>query len=447
MSIVKKYIGDLYLPLRFYLGAGTCILLFVLAFFVPVFYPVALGILVVFAFLFLADYFFLFLQGKGPLASRNVGERLSNGDENRVELVIRNRMRFAVDMEIIDELPDQFQERNFLLQRSFKPGEEKKIMYSIRPLQRGVYEFGQILLYVQTKLGLVSRRFETADGQSVAVYPSFQQLRQYQLAAHAAQIAEQGSKRMRKLGHSMEFEQIKEYVTGDDIRSVNWKATARKGTLMVNNYTDEKSQQVFCLVDKGRLMKMPFAGLTLLDYAINSTLVLSNVCIQKQDKVGLLTFSDKMGAIIPASRNPIQKDTIMELLYKQQTAFLESDFELLYMQVRNKIKQRSLLILYTNFESLNGLKRQINYLRLIARHHLLLVVFFENTELTKVTKATAETLEDVYIKTIAEKFSFEKRLIVKELQKFGILSVLTAPENLTVNAVNKYLELKSRQAI
>lgn len=252
---------------------------------------------------------------------------------------------------------------------------------------------------------------------------------------------------MRKIGHSLEFEQIKEYVRGDDIRTINWKATARKASLMVNHYSDEKSQQVYCIIDKGRLMKMPFNNLSLLDYAINSCLVLSNICLQKQDRVGLMTFSNKMGNLLAADRKPIQKAHIQQLLYNQQTDFLESDYEMLYLQIRSHIKQRSLLILFCNFESMSGLKRQLPYLKSIARHHLLLLLFFENTELTKAASAPAADLEAVYIKTIAEKFANEKRMIVKELMNHGILSILTAPENLTVNCINKYLELKARQAI
>jgi uncharacterized protein (DUF58 family) len=280
----------------------------------------------------------------------------------------------------------------------------------------------------------------------VAVYPSFMQLRKYELLSNTAML-EHGNKRMRKIGHSMEFEQIKEYVSGDDIRTINWKATARKSSFMVNNYTDERSQQVYCIIDKGRLMKMPFAGLSLLDHAINSTLVLSNICLQKQDKVGLITFSNKIGAVLAADRRPIQRENILQLLYNQNTAFLESDFEMLYLQTRNRIKQRSLLILFTNFESLSGLKRQLPYLRSIAKYHLLLVVFFENTELKQLSTINADNVEEVYVKTIAEKFAFEKRLIVKELSNYGILSILTSPEKLTVNTVNKYLELKTRQAL
>lgn len=393
------------------------------------------------------DYFFLFIIAKSPIVKRIVSDRLSNGDENKIVLKIKSRMKFYVEAEIIDELPEQFQARDFILKRSLLPAEEKQVSYSVTPKERGVYEFGNTLMFISSRLGLIQRRFEAETSQAIAVYPSFLQLRKYQLLSDATLVNEQGSKRMRKIGQSMEFEQIKDYVTGDDIRNLNWKATARRGMLMVNNYTDERSQQVYCIIDKGRLMKMPFAGLTLLDYAINSTLVLSNVCLKKQDKIGLVTFADKMGTVIAADRKLIQRENILQVLYKQQTAFLESDFEMLYMQVRKKIKQRSLLILYTNFESLNGLRRQVNYLRLIAKHHLLLVVFFENTELSKLSHATAFNKEDIYIKTIAEKFVFEKKLVVKELQKYGILSMLTTPEQLTVNTVNKYLELKTKQAI
>ncbi len=273
------------------------------------------------------------------------------------------------------------------------------------------------------------------------------QFHKYELLSNATMQNEMGSKRMRKIGQSMEFEQIKEYVSGDDIRTLNWKASARKGGLMVNNYMEERSQQVYCIIDKGRLMKMPFGGMTLLDHAINSCLVLSNVCLKKQDRVGLITFSNVPGTILPADRKPVQTENILQSLYKQKTDFLESDFEMLYQQIRNKIKHRSLLILFTNFESLSGLNRQIDYLRSIARHHLLLVVFFENTELDKLTRSEAKNVEQVYIKTIAEKFAFEKRLIAKELSKYGILSILSSPQNLTVNTINKYLELKTRQAI
>lgn len=447
MNFLKKYIGALYLTNRFYLLMALCIVLFVISFFVPVIFATIQIIFFVFILLVIIDYIFLFAFGKPPAARRIMADRLSNGDENSINIQVKNNMPFTVDMEIIDEMPVQFQKRDWKINYRLTANTQKQIEYKLRPVERGEYEFGRIILYVRSLLGLLTRRHNIEAGETVPVYPSYLQMRKYQLLSQTTIQAEHGNKRMRKIGHSMEFEQIKEYVRGDDVRSVNWKATARKGSLMVNNFTDEKSQQVYCIIDKGRLMKMPFGGLPLLDYAINSTLVLANVCLQKQDKVGLMTFANKMGSLLAADRKPIQRENILQLLYNQQTAFLESDFEMLYMQIRSRIKHRSLIVLYTNFESLSGLNRQLNYLRSIARHHLLMVVFFENTELHKVTKIDAQNIEDVYIKTIAEKFEFEKRLIVKELKKHGILSILTPPEKLTINAVNKYLELKARQAI
>jgi uncharacterized protein (DUF58 family) len=397
--------------------------------------------------LVLIDYFFLFLISKRPTAKRLVADRLSNGDDNKVEIQVRNRMPFIVDMRIIDELPVQFQKRDWMLKHRFRANEQKNIIYRLKPKERGEYHFGRIILYVRSLLGLLMRRHNIEAEEVVPVYPSFMQMRKYQLLSQTTIQTEHGNKRMRKIGHSMEFEHIKEYVRGDDMRTINWKATARKGSLMVNNFIDERSQQVYCLIDKGRLMKMPFGGLTLLDYAINSTLVLASVCLQKQDRVGVVSFANRMGSILAADRKPIQRENILQLLYNQQTAFLESDYEMLYMQLRKQVKHRSLLVLFTNFESVSGLHRQLNYLRAIARHHLLMVVFFENTELHQLSHLEAHNLEDVYVKTIAEKFEFEKRLIVKELKKHGILSILTAPEDLTINTVNKYLELKARQAI
>jgi uncharacterized protein (DUF58 family) len=216
---------------------------------------------------------------------------------------------------------------------------------------------------------------------------------------------------------------------------------------MVNNFTDEKSQQVYCVIDKGRVMKMPFDGLSLLDYAINATLVLSRVALIRQDKAGLLTFSDQIGTFLPAGRKGVQMRNILEILYNQQTRWQETDYERLYALVRTRITQRSLIVLFTNFESLSGLERQMPFIRAIAKKHLLLVVFFENTGLQQVTQTTAEDIEGVYLKTIAEKFAYEKRLIVKELNQHGIATILTAPENLTVQTVNKYLEIKARLAI
>lgn len=446
-SFIKQYIAPLYFSNRWHGAVTFCVVLFVFRFFLPVLGVIPyLALLMLLAF-FVIDYILLFSNRKGVFARRTHAERFSNGDENPVRVDIENRYVFSIDVKVIDEIPHQFQRRDVLFRDSLNSGSSKIISYDLRPVKRGLYQFGTVNVFVSGQIGLVSRRFKFEQPADVPVYPSYIQMRKYQLMAISNRLSEVGVKKVRRLGHSMEFEQIKEYVQGDDYRTLNWKATARRGQLMVNNFTDEKSQQVYCVIDKGRVMKMPFEGLSLLDYAINASLVLSNVALTKQDKAGLVTFSERVGAFLLASKNAVQMQSILDILYNQKTRYLESDFEQLYIMLRRKVSQRSLVVLFTNFESLSGLKRQLPFLRKIASHHLLLTVFFENTELKSVLEKPAKTVEEVYTKTVAEKFAFEKRLIAKELQQHGILTILTPPELLTVNTINKYLELKAKQAI
>ncbi|HEX8376767.1 MAG TPA: DUF58 domain-containing protein, partial [Pedobacter sp.] len=210
---------------------------------------------------------------------------------------------------------------------------------------------------------------------------------------------------------------------------------------------DEKSQHVYCVIDKSRAMKMPFDGLSLLDYSINASLALSNIAMLKDDKAGLITVSEKIGTILPADRKPTQLHKILEILYKEKTRYLEVNMEALYSSIRFTLKQRSLIVFFTNFESMSSLERQLPFLKKIARFHLLLIVFFENTELKALANEPAKDIEGIYIKTIAEKFAYEKKQIVLELARFGIQSILTSPKNLTVNTLNKYLEIKASQRL
>ena len=445
--MANLWLKTLFLNNRLFWIFGTIVVLFLTSFFLPELFEPVRVIFLVFVLLLITDIMFLFAFKGKPIAKRMIAERMSNGDKNPVELQIKNSYPFTVTMKVIDELPDQFQLRNFFYRKIFKAGEEKKFNFTLRPVERGEYNFGNIIIYASSLLGFISRRFDVDTKQTIPVYPSFFQMRKYDLIARDAQTNEAGTKKLRKLGLSLEFEHVKEYTRGDDIRIINWKASARKGVLMVNNYLDERSQQVYCVIDKGRLMKMPFEKLSLLDYAINSSLVMCNVSLRRHDRFGLITFAEKIGTVLPADKKATQLQNVLQILYNQTTRFLESDFEMLYKQVRANVRHRSLLILFTNFESFGGMQRQLPYLRMIAKHHLLMVVFFENTELKDLAAKKAKDIEGVYIKTVAEKFIHEKKMIVKELQNHGILSILTTPENLTVSTVNKYLELKARQAI
>ena len=271
---------------------------------------------------------------------------------------------------------------------------------------------------------------------------------------HILHVTEIGIKRIRKVGHHTDFEQIKDYVAGDDFRTINWKASARRSKLMVNVYQDERSQQIYSVIDKGRVMQQAFGGMTLLDYSINASLVLSYVAMYKEDRAGLATFSSDFDSFVPASRRPGHMQVLMESLYAQQTEFGETDYAALVANLNKHVSKRSLIVLYTNFTGLVSLQRQLPYFQQLNSRHRLLVVFFEDVELKEYISThysspntRRPSTEEYYCRVMADRFAYEQRLIVTTLRQHGILSLLTTPDNLSVNVINRYLEMKQRQQI
>jgi uncharacterized protein (DUF58 family) len=442
-----KLLRSLYLNNRLFLGIGIIAACFILSFILSDFIIVPKVLFAIFLGVVLTDLILLFRIKRGLHGHRFAPEKLSNGDENEIRIYLQSFYPFEASLRVIDEIPHQFQRRDVNFYTTIPSGETKTIRYILRPVKRGEYSFGAVNAFVSSPLGLLARRFRFSADKMVPVYPSFIQMRKYELLAISNRLQDVGIKKIRRIGQNMEFELIKEYVSGDDIRTISWKATARRNQLMVNHYQDERSQQVYSLIDKGRVMQMPFEGMSLLDYAINATLVISNIAIKKSDKAGVITFQDKIGAMIPAGKNNNQMGRILEILYNQKTAFRETDFSVVHNLVRRKITQRSLLLIYTNFETVYGLKRQLPYLLSLAQSHVVVVIFFQNTELNQLISNPAGEIQKVYHKAMAEKMALEKKLIVKELTKLGIHAVLTTPQNLSVDTINKYLELKARGLI
>lgn len=434
----------MYLNKRLYLAVTVVIFVFIASFESVLLFTVAQFLLLGLVLLVLLDFFLLFGRGNRVVASRACAGRFSNGDDNEVKIRVESSYPIALRLEIRDETPDIFQFRDLRFQLGLQANENKVVVYHLHPVVRGEYIFGNVNVFASSRIGLVSRRFRTGQGQAVKVYPSFLRLRKYELMAISNKLTDTGMKHIRKMGQQLELEHIKEYVKGDDYRTINWKATARRNDLMVNVFQDERSQSVYNLIDKGRTMQSASEGMTLLDYSINAALALSYISTIKGDKTGLVTFERTYDTVIPASRHGKQMNVILDALYKERTSFAESDFSSLYACVKQKITQRSLLLVYTNFDTEKAMQRQLTYLRLLAKQHTVVVIFFENTELLELKgKAPANKVE-TYEKVIAEKLISEKQRIIKKLRQNNIISILTQPQDLTVNVINKYLELKAR---
>lgn len=447
----KNPFRDLFLPARPFWALAALAALFVVAYVVPPLLVVAEVAALGLAALAVADAALLW-GGDGRIeGARAVPEKLSLGDSNEVEVALRSRYPFAVRARVIDEVPVQFQERSGGEVVPIEARGTARRTYSLRPTERGAYGFGRLLAYAESPLGLLARRHVVAEGGEAAVYPSIQQMKRYAFLAASDRLREVGVKRVRRRGHTMEFDQIRPYVPGDDRRSVNWKATARRSAyeprLMVNTYQDEREQPVVVALDMGRTMRSPFGGLTLLDHAVNAALVVLNTALLTGDRAGLVAFDREVGAVVPPERRRGQLGALLEALYRLDPGYQDPSFEGLYGALRSRLRQRSLVLLLSNFDTVAGLECQLPYLRSIARNHRLVVVLFENTGIRGLLDAPAERLEDVYVKATAEGLAAEKREVVRTLERHGIGALLTSPERLTADAVNRYLLVKSQGAL
>lgn len=441
------FFKNIYLSRFFFILFFGVVLVFVLAASYSWLLIVAQSLLLLLFGLTLLDVLITF-SSKMPITfKREVNERLNLGDANAVKLILTNTSNQPIGFRLYEGFPVEMQERSKAYIGLVLPQKTTTFEYTFTPKTRGEFEFRDVFLLMSSVFNLISRRIELKATQKIHVYPSVLQLKKYELLVFQQQKVSVGIKKMRRLGNNSEFEQIKNYVQGDEIKKINWKATSRTNNLMVNQYQEEKSQQIYCVIDKSRTMQMEFDGLSVLDYAINSTLVLSNITLKNGDKTGLITFSDKMGTQLAAEKSGGQMRRIMEELYAQKTQFKEPNYELLYQSLRRTVKTRSLIILFANFETEFAMRRALPILRKINQKHVLVTVLFQNSELETLAYQSPRTVREAYQSIVAEKMTGLKSKIAMELTQNGIHSILTLPENLSINTINKYLELKAKGVI
>lgn len=443
MNVIK----NIYLTKWFFTVFVAVIVLYLVAFNVPSMAFVANVVLASLFGITLIDVLLVFGTKEPLRIERTVNNRLNLGDDNPVSLTVLNQANQPISFSLIEGYPVEMQDRSTVLNGLLAPNGEKTFSYVFTPKSRGQYEFGNVFVIIRSIFFMASRRVDIELTQTVDVYPSVLQMKKYELLVFQQQKTSSGIKKIRRLGNNSEFEQIKNYVQGDEMKTINWKATSRRNELMVNQYQEEKSQNIYCIIDKSRSMQMEFDDLSMLDYSINSSLVFSNIALKKGDKAGLITYSDKIGSILPADRTPGQMRKIQETLFNQKTLYKEGNYELLYQTVRRTIKSRSLLMLFTNFETEFAMRRAIPVLRRLNQKHVLVVVFFQNSDLSELAYQPSKTIQEVYQATVAERMISLKSKIARELRQNGIQTILTLPEELSVNAINKYLELKAKGAI
>lgn len=439
-------LSSIYLKTRFFIAWGVIVLLFLLSFSFPVLMIVAKFSLLCIAVITLIDYWLLRQHAHEIVVNREVNPRLSLSDSSSIKYTVENNNNQSLDIAIIDELPPQLQKRDFSAAMRLAPHKNNTFRYSLRPVTRGQYKFGQLQAFISNPfISFLDKRISFSQSHEVSVIPSVDQMKKYELQVFSKTASLSGIRRVRRIGENDEFEHIRAYAQGDNIKAINWKATSRKNQLMLNQFQDTRSQMVYCIIDKGRSMKMPFNELTLLDYAINSSLAVSNIILKNYDKAGLISYSDSLDTFVKSDASPHQIEKIANKLFNETTSFKESNTELLFYSLRKYVTRRSILILFTNFETEYDLERNLKYLRAINKKHLLVVISFINSEIEDATLDACHKTSDIYYNTIARKSLVDKQKVIQKLQLNNIQTILTRPKDLSLDTINKYLEIKAKR--
>jgi len=318
--------------------------------------------------------------------------------------------------------------------------------FTLRPTVRGYHTVGPATIRSADLLGMFPRTMEDPTADHLLVFPRVYSMQELGLPADRPFGDRKGQNRLYE--DPLRVAGLRDYRPGDPMRRIDWKATARRSAyaprLMVNTYQDEREQPVVVALDMGRSMQSPFDGLTLLDHAVNAALVVLNTALRTHDRAGLVAFDREVRAVVPPDRKRGQLGALLEALYRLDPGYEDPSFEGLFATLRGRLSQRSLVLLISNFDTVAGLERQLPYLRGLARRHRLVVVLFENTGIRELLGGAAGRLEDVYVKATAEGLAHEKREVVRTLERHGIGALLTSPERLTTDAVNRYLQIKAQ---
>jgi uncharacterized protein (DUF58 family) len=375
-------------------------------------------------------------------ADRSVEPILSLGAENAVEVVLRNRSGHALRALSRDEPPLDFEAGGLRLSCELPPGSEFRLVYKVTPRRRGDYSFGDLDVRLWTDLGLLARQRRFKAAERVKVYPNLADIRTYRLTAKKERLPDLGVHSMRALSMGTEFESLRAYVPGDELRRVDWKATARHDGPITRQYDVERSQHVVVCLDLGRTMSSELGLLSKADHAVNAAALLSYVAARHGDWVGLYAFAADIILFVPPRKNQFPR--ILEALYGLQPERVESDYRRCLLGAAQRIRKRSLIVLLTDLIDPDSSSRLLQHMRLLTRRHLVLCAALSDYELYELSSQPPASARDLYERTVATALLADRQRALAALWERGAAAFDATPQNLSVAVVNRYLEMKAR---
>jgi uncharacterized protein (DUF58 family) len=382
---------------------------------------------------------------RGFRVSRQFGGRFAMGAETEVRIQVENASNRAVSLTIKDEYPPQ------MIMTGERQGDVNvpaygtaALIYGLTPPRRGRFEFGYTALRFRSRLRLVWCDARGADPVAVKVYPNMRRAREAELKALGARSLVSAHRKTSWRGEGREFESMRDYVRGDELRHISWTTTARRGKLTTRQYQIERDQTILVALDAGRLMTARIEQETKLDSAVHATLSLFSAAARAGDNAGLVVFGRRIKSYLPPSRGRDHIDAALESLYAVEPEMIEPSYPHAFQFIAANSKRRSLVVLLTDLVDEEGSKELLTSLNLLRPRHLPLVVTIADRDLKGVVQATPDSARDLFTQSVAEEIINHRETALRMVESVGGLALDVTAAALAPALLETYLRVKER---
>lgn len=382
---------------------------------------------------------------KGVRITREFGGRFAVGAETEVRLNVQNAQPHAISLVLKDEYPAQMKLSDLREAKLRVDGQSSAaLVYGLTPPKRGRFEFGQIVVRFLSRFNLVWCETRIGEPTAVKVYPNMRRAREAELKALGARSLVASHRKTSWRGEGREFESLRDYVRGDELRHISWSATARRGKLTTRQYQIERDQTILIAIDGGRLMTARIEQETKLDSAVHAALALMSAAARAGDNAGLLVFGRKIKSFLPPGRGHDHIDAALEALYSVEPEMIEPSYSHAFEYIAVNSKRRSLVILLTDLVDEEGSKELLTSLRLLRPRHLPLVVTIADRDLRAVVSTAPENARDLFTQSVAEEIMTLRETALRLVESQGGLALDVTAAALAPALLEKYLQVKER---
>ena len=391
------------------------------------------------------DYFLSRKLAEQLSAGREFDRRFAIGDKSEVRLVIVNESDSDVLLKIKDEYPPAMKLHDKREAEMYLEAHEKgQFSYFLTPHRRGRYDFGRIAIRFKSKLGLVWCQTALGESQSVKVYPNMRRAREIELRALGARSFLAIQRRAVRRGEGREFESMRDYVRGDELRHISWTATARRNRLTTRQYQIERDQTVMIALDGGRLMTGRVGEETKFDTAIHASLALISACGRAGDNCGLAVFGRRVKKYLPPKRGPEHMDAVLEALHDMEPELIEPSYARAFQFIASNSKKRAFVVILTDLVDKESSKELINSLKLLRPRHLPLVVTIGDRDLNTTVSREPDDIKDVFTQSAAAEIIHQREQALKLVESLGGLALDVTTQTLGPRLLETYLRVKER---